>query len=290
MSGAPMRRRSRRAFLVVSLVGVAAVSAVTAGSIQAGPTTVSVAVAGTASPKVSKAEAFDVSMPLRELAKQARSVKAPTAHPNPRVDRNITTAVGSSAESVIAAGARSSGSAGTLAVGSTLANFEGLSNQDNFNVFGFRVNPPDPVGDVGPNHYVEMINLVFGVYSKTGTLLLGPVDTGTLWAGFPIEDCTDPSGDPIVVYDQLADRWILSQFTTRGLDDPTGQAPFYNCVAISQTPDPTGAYFRYAFTTGNFFPDYPSTGSGRTPTSSRPVSSARRSSTGSASTRSIATR
>ena len=49
---------------------------------------------------------------------------------------------------------------------------------------------------------VEMVNLVFAVYSKTGTLLLGPVDTGTLWAGFPIEDCTDPSGDPIVVYDQ----------------------------------------------------------------------------------------
>jgi hypothetical protein len=58
----------------------------------------------------------------------------------------------------------------------------------------------------------------------------------------------------------FADRWILSQFTTRGLDDPTGQAPFYNCVAISQTPDPTGAYFRYAFTTGNFFPDYPKYG------------------------------
>jgi hypothetical protein len=127
-------------------------------------------------------------------------------------------------------------------------------------VFGFRVNPPDPVGDVGPNHYVEMINLVFGVYSKTGTKLLGPVDTGTLWAGFAVDDCTDASGDPIVLHDQFADRWILSQFTTRGLDDPTGQAPFYNCVAISQTPDPTGAYYRYAFTTGNFFPDYPKYG------------------------------
>ena len=51
-------------------------------------------------------------------------------------------------------------------------------------------------------------------------LLVGPVDTGTLWADFPIEDCTDPSGDPIVVYDQLEDRWLLSQFTTRGLVDP----------------------------------------------------------------------
>jgi hypothetical protein len=145
-----------------------------------------------------------------------------------------------------------------------IANFEGLSNQDNFDVFGFRVNPPDPVGDVGPNHYVEMINLVFGVYDKAGNQLLGPVDTGSLWAGFPIEDCTDPSGDPIVVYDQTVDRWLLTQFTTRGLDDPS--LPFYNCVAISQTGDPTGAYFRYAFITqadpdgGFFFPDYPKYG------------------------------
>src|SRR5215211_8260629 len=140
----------------------------------------------------------------------------------------------------------------------TNANFEGLSNQDNFNIFGGRVNPPDPVGDVGPNHYVEMVNLVFGIYSKTGTLLLGPVDTGTLWAGFAVEDCTDPSGDPIVVYDQFVDRWLLTQFTTRGLDDPS--LPFYNCVAISTTGDPTGSYYRYAFTTGFNFPDYPKYG------------------------------
>jgi len=111
-----------------------------------------------------------------------------------------------------------------------------------------------------------MINLVFGVYSKTGTLLLGPVDTGTLWAGFAVPDCTDPSGDPIVVYDQFADRWLLSQFTTRGLNPATPTAPFYNCVAISQTGDPTGAYYRYAFITqadpdgGYFFPDYPKYG------------------------------
>jgi hypothetical protein len=80
-----------------------------------------------------------------------------------------------------------------------------------------------------------------------------------------VEDCTDPSGDPIVLYDQLVDRWILTQFTTRGLDDP--ELPFYDCVAISQTGDPTGAYYRYAFITqpdtvdgGYFFPDYPKYG------------------------------
>jgi hypothetical protein len=136
---------------------------------------------------------------------------------------------------------------------STQANFEGLNNQDNFNVFGFRVNPPDPNGEVGPNNYVEMINLVFGVYDKSGNLLLGPIDTGTLWSGFEIPDCTDPSGDPVVMYDQFTDRWILSQFTTAGPE-------YWNCVAVSTTSDPTGSYYRYAFSTGPNFPDYPKYG------------------------------
>jgi hypothetical protein len=145
--------------------------------------------------------------------------------------------------------------------GEVFANFEGLSNVDNFNLFGFRVNPPDPVGDVGPNHYVEMVNLAYAVYDKQGNVLAGPFAIGDLWAGFPVEDCTDPSGDPIVLYDQLVNRWILSQFTTRG-------APYYyNCVAISKTPDPTGEYYRYAFVTQAdtvegtyYFPDYPKYG------------------------------
>jgi hypothetical protein len=136
---------------------------------------------------------------------------------------------------------------------STQANFEGLRNQDNFNIFGFRVNPPDPNGEVGPNNYVEMINLVFGVYDKAGNRLLGPVDTGTLWSGFAIPDCTDPSGDPVVMYDQFTDRWILTQFTTRGPE-------YWNCVAVSTTSDPTGSYYRYAFSTGPNFPDYPKYG------------------------------
>jgi hypothetical protein len=152
-------------------------------------------------------------------------------------------------------------SVGTQAISGPVANFEGLSTQDNFNIFGFRVNPPDPVGDVGPNHYVEMVNLTFAVYSKTGTMLLGPVDTGSLWAGFAIDECTEPSGDPVVLYDQIADRWILTQFTTRGIDYPDEPLNlFYNCVAISTSGDPTGSYYRYAFTTGYNFPDYPKYG------------------------------
>src|SRR5436190_3145871 len=143
-----------------------------------------------------------------------------------------------------------------------LLTFEGLSNQDNFNLYGFRVNPPDSDGEVGPNHYVELINLELGVFDKQGNLLLGPIAIGSLWSGFAIPDCTDPSGDPVVLYDQLEDRWFLSQFTTSGLNDPT--KPFWNCVAVSTTGDPAGTYYRYAFETTSddifYFPDYPKYG------------------------------
>ena len=206
--------------------------------------------------------AFDISPTLRELAtnrqvpevsdnEEAKEIREEGA-PEAAADS------GFSGDSMVQSTIPS-----VAALSGPMANFEGLSNQDNANIFGFRVNPPDPVGDVGPNHYVEMVNLVFAVYDKSGNLLLGPVDTGTLWDGFVIPDCTDPSGDPIVLYDQFADRWLLSQFTTR-----FDSGIFYNCVAISQTGDPTGAYYRYAFITqpdpewpgGTYFPDYPKYG------------------------------
>jgi hypothetical protein len=218
-------------------------------------------------PKFTAPAAFDVSKPLRELAANPASTKRVDA---PRFGPEVIDRVLEYSDGVAALRATSPDTvarptsptkAKAAAIASPLANFEGLSNQDNFNVFGFRVNPPDPVGDVGPNHYVEMVNLVFGVYSKTGALLLGPVDTGSLWAGFPIDECTEPSGDPIVIYDQFADRWILTQFTTRGINYPDEPLNlFYNCVAISTTGDPTGSYYRYAFSTGYNFPDYPKYG------------------------------
>lgn len=132
--------------------------------------------------------------------------------------------------------------------------FEGLSNNDNFALYGGRVNPPDPVGAVGPNHYVEAINLAVAVYSKSGTQLLGPVELGSLWDGFAVSQCSQTAGDPIVVYDQFVDRWLITQFT------PPSDTENWNCVAISQTGDPTGAYYRYAFFTGANFPDYPKYG------------------------------
>ena len=118
--------------------------------------------------------------------------------------------------------------------------------------------PPDPVGDVGPNHYLAMANSHFAIYDKTGVKLYPSGATtaaaiNTIWSGFGGACQTENAGDPVVLYDQLADRWLVSQFTAAG---PT----FYNCVALSVTGDPTGSWQRYAVSTGGNFPDYPKYG------------------------------
>jgi hypothetical protein len=248
--------------IIVGLIGVVPVSAArqdvhTAQAITA-PT-----------PKFSSAVAFDLTAPLSEMAAQRAMPMALASQESDellevRPDRGPEVVdQGYSGDGALQPDTaldflRSSLGFTPPPLAPTV-NFEGISNADNFNLFGFRVNPPDPDGDVGRYHYVEMINLAFAVYDKLGNLLLGPVPIGALWEGFAVDDCTDPSGDPIVLYDQFADRWLLSQFTTRTTGVPENDV-YYNCVAISQTGDPTGAYYRYAFTSGNFFPDYPKYG------------------------------
>jgi uncharacterized repeat protein (TIGR01451 family) len=110
------------------------------------------------------------------------------------------------------------------------------------------VNPPDTVGDVGTNHYIQMINggggAVLMIYDKAGNAVSGPTYLHTLGSGGA---CATGWGDPIVVYDEMADRWLLSEFAGGGN---------HLCVYISQTSDPTGTYWRYDFSTPNF-PDYP---------------------------------
>lgn len=122
--------------------------------------------------------------------------------------------------------------------------------------------PPDTVGDVGPRHYIQALNSAFAIYDKSGILLAGPTLINALWSGFGGPCETLNNGDPIVRYDALADRWLISQFAL-----PGGQQGFFECIAISRTSDPVGGgWFLYAFptndsATGNpVFPDYPKIG------------------------------
>ena len=126
-----------------------------------------------------------------------------------------------------------------------------------------RVAPPDTTGDVGPNHYVQWVNLRYSVYNLVRgvnneitefALVPGfPKNGNVVWQGFGGRCQTDNDGDPIVQYDQLADRWILTQFAVSG-------TPYTQCVAVSTSPDPTGTYFRYAFSYNRSFNDYPKMG------------------------------
>ena len=116
--------------------------------------------------------------------------------------------------------------------------------------------PPDPTGDAGPNHYMAAANVRFQIWNKTGTSLLGPLNLGTIWSGFPGPWSTSLNdGDAIVLYDEAAGRWFIAQFSLPGY--PNG--PFYILIAISQTGDPTGAWHRYGFSFPNM-PDYPKFG------------------------------
>ena len=111
--------------------------------------------------------------------------------------------------------------------------------------------PPDTNGEVGATQYVQMVNRGFQVFDKTtGASLLGPSNIATIWQGFGGVCEFSGRGDPVVLYDQLADRWLISQFA--GSSIPTNE-----CVAVSATNDATGSYHRYDFNLGSNFFDYP---------------------------------
>ncbi len=111
--------------------------------------------------------------------------------------------------------------------------------------------PPDTVGEVGPDHYIQMVNdglggSSFAVFDKSGNLLAGPTSLESLWTAGGA--CALGRGDPIVLYDRDADRWLMSEIASSGN---------HLCVYISITPDPiVGGWYFYDFVTPDF-PDYP---------------------------------
>lgn len=126
-----------------------------------------------------------------------------------------------------------------------LQNFEGMSNLN-------WVVPPDPCGDAGQDHYFQMINLSCAIYNKSGVRILGPFSSSSIWNGMPHNS---NNGDGIILYDENADRWLISQFSLPNFPN----APYYQMIAVSQTPDPTGSWFRWEYSFSEL-PDYPKFG------------------------------
>jgi hypothetical protein len=117
--------------------------------------------------------------------------------------------------------------------------------------------PPDTNGEVGASQYVQIVNTDFAVYSKTGTVLRTSTPINELWANTNGECKTHNDGDPVVLYDQLARRWLISQF----IATPSGDEQYGECIAVSTSSDATGSYYLYEFLFGpDVFFDYPKLG------------------------------
>src|SRR5262249_41617422 len=130
-----------------------------------------------------------------------------------------------------------------------IVTFPGVG-QGNFSISS---DPPDTNGSVGKTHYVQWVNTGLAIFDKTTHQpVLGPVDGNLLWSGFGGNCENFNDGDPIVLYDKAADRWLSTQFAVR-------QSPFSQCIAVSTSDDPKGTYARYEYQFEDFN-DYPKFG------------------------------
>ena len=112
--------------------------------------------------------------------------------------------------------------------------------------------PTDVNLAVGDTQVVQWVNVSYAVFNKsTGAVIAGPIAGNQFWAGFGGPCQTSNSGDIIAQWDKIAHRWVMTQNVF--------SAPYSTCVAISQTADATGSYYRFQFPQSGF-PDYPKWG------------------------------
>jgi hypothetical protein len=130
-------------------------------------------------------------------------------------------------------------------MGSTLGNKTPVVNFDGQTSPYF---PPDCNGTSGPNHFMQTINCVYAIYDKSGAIVAGPTNMNLLFGNVPGANRND--GDPIILYDDVADRWVATEFSI----PYTGTN--YMLMAVSTTNDPTGTWHQYSFPVASM-PDYP---------------------------------
>ncbi|MCX6267252.1 MAG: T9SS type A sorting domain-containing protein [Bacteroidetes bacterium] len=192
-------------------------------------------------PIVIKANYFDISPPLRDMIQRSDAVMDQSYKEGVVKNKlNVNMNAGNESEYRGADAVRQA-TFGNTVTDTTIQNFDGVPSS------GFY--PPDTDGDVGLAHYMQVVNCRFSIYNKLGVKLAGPTNSSVIFNGLP-HNSND--GDAVVLYDVNADRWLFSQFSLPNY--PNG--PFYENVAISQTGDPTGTWYRFQFTFTDM-PDYP---------------------------------
>ncbi len=228
-----MLHRSRRSLYAVLTTALLLLLGAAAGWLQASaaPAAQSAAVLPASQvyangARVVQSEKNDVSPPLRDIppAQVAPGRKEGPQNPNPPVK------VGKGQRDTVV-----QRSFGALAMPAPIASFDGINSISS----SCGCLPPDTNADVGATQVVETANVAFAVYNKTGGVLLSARPINTLFTGFGGPCQTRNDGDPVVLYDAIANRWFISQFTS--------SAPYYMCIAVSTTADATGSYNRYGF-------------------------------------------
>ena len=199
---------------------------------------------------------FDVSRPLSELAREARAPQGDRLTHAPLMPKLHQFTRAQLRQGGLAAGALQP-SINPLISATIGQSFEGVGMNDfalhNCNtLLGFHVAPPDTEAAVGDTQVVQWVNLCYAVFDKSnGSLIAGPFLGNAFWAGFGGSCETANDGDPIIQWDKKNHRWVASQNVF--------SAPYMTCIAVSQTADATGSYYRYAFPQPGF-PDYPKWG------------------------------
>jgi hypothetical protein len=200
---------------------------------------------------------FDVSPPLAELLTEAPAQQGVRLMHAPKMPK-LQQLTGAQQSQIAGAGALQPLIAPLVGgISATIGlSFEGVGNTSFLNcpsVAGFTVAPPDTNAAVGDTQVVEWVNVCYAVFDKsTGTLIAGPFAGTNFWKGFGAPCETNNDGDIIIQWDKTNHRWLAAQNVFAG-------PPYYTCVAVSQTADATGSYFRYTFPQPGF-PDYPKWG------------------------------
>jgi hypothetical protein len=192
--------------------------------------------------KIIKSAPASVSKPLRSLPPLKADLQAPSAARSMQ-DRQLVIP-----KTQQAGGGRDASIVQDSPIGMSMpspsASFEGVDNNNG-------VAPPDTQGDIGidpvtgKKYYVQWVNLSFQIWDvstpASPVSVYGPAAGNTLWNGFGGICESNNDGDPLTMFDHLANRWVMTQFA---LDFPDN---FHECIAVSQTADPTGAWYRYDF-------------------------------------------
>ena len=159
--------------------------------------------------------------------------------------------------SAVVAGSAAFPETQTVVVGPALSavagvNFEGPG----VGLGGFTMTgaPPDSTMAVGPSHIIAWVNSQFAIFNKNGTVAAPPANGSTIFTGMGGLCETTNRGDPILQFDRMAQRWVLSQFAFN-VSAGSPVAPYLQCIAVSTSTNPLGTWNRYSFAFSSVAPE-----------------------------------